>query len=298
MSATNVLRRFAPAKINLFLHVGDKRADGYHDLLSLVVFADVGDQLTAKTSDRLSLRTSGPFAAALSGDADNLVLKAARALSAWAAARGVKPSGAEVTLEKNLPIASGLGGGSSDAAAALLMLAQLWALPVGIDELHEIALSLGADVPVCLNARPAFMLGMGDVLKPATGLPQFFLVLVNPGVSVSTAQIFKALGARTGTVEPKTFAGATAHDLALWLDHLTNDLAAPAVEFAPVITRVETAITATEGCLLARMSGSGATCFGIYETHDGATAAAEAIAKAHSDWWVRAVRTTHSRSLG
>ena len=294
MSSTGVLRRFAPAKINLFLHVGDKRPDGYHDILSLVVFADVGDWFAATPADRLSLQITGPFAGPLSGETDNLVLQAARALSAWAAEHGVDIPGAALTLEKNLPIASGIGGGSSDAAAALLTLARLWALPIGIDEIRAIGLKLGADVPVCLNAQPAIMSGLGEVLKPAPRLPPFHLVLVNPGISVPTAQIFKALRTRTGTAEPKPFGGGTAHDLVLWLDHLMNDLAAPATAIAPDITRVETAITATQGCLLARMSGSGATCFGLYESRIEASTAAAALTKAHPNWWVKAAALVSS----
>ena len=291
MSLPKFERSLAPAKINLFLHVGDRRADGYHNLLSLAVFADIGDWLALAPSNALSLRLTGPFAAALANDAGNLVLKAARALADWAAANGFTATGVELTLEKNLPIASGIGGGSSDAAAALLMLAAHWTLPIGIDKLRELGLALGADVPVCLDARPTLMSGIGEILRPAPELPPFALVLVNPGVGVPTARIFKGLRTRTGTADPKPFTGATAHDLALWLDHLSNDLAAPAIDIAPVITHVEAAITATENCLLARMSGSGATCFGMYATHDQASNAAEALAKAHPDWWVRAART-------
>lgn len=281
------LRRLAPAKINLFLHVGDKRADGYHNLLSLAVFADIGDWLALAPAGALSLNITGPFAAALAADDDNLVMKAARALTAWAG----KPLGADLTLEKNLPIASGIGGGSSDAATALLMLAEHWALPIGIEKIRELALALGADVPVCLNRRPALMSGIGEILNPTPELPPFALVLVNPGVSVPTAQIFKALRTRTGTAEPKPFKGSSIRDFALWLDQLSNDLAAPAIALAPAITRVEAAITATGDCLLARMSGSGATCFGLYATHEQAKAAASSLAKAHPEWWVRAAQT-------
>lgn len=284
-------RRLAPAKINLFLHVGDKHADGYHDLLSLAVFADVGDWLSLAPANELSLRLSGPFAAGLASDSGNLVLKAAHELSAWAAVNGFQAPGVELALEKNLPVASGIGGGSSDAAAALLMLAKHWALPVGIEKLRAIGLTLGADVPVCLNARPTMMAGIGEILRPAPVLPPFALVLVNPGVSVATAQIFKGLKTRTGTAAPKPFAGATAHDLALWLDQLGNDLAAPAVAIAPAISQVEAAITATEHCLLARMSGSGATCFGLYAEYEQASRAAETLAKAHPQWWVKSART-------
>jgi 4-diphosphocytidyl-2-C-methyl-D-erythritol kinase len=287
VSLAEPVRGLAPAKINLFLHVGDKRADGYHDLLSLAVFADVGDWLSLTPSSILSLNVTGPFAAALSNGEDNLVLKAARALKAWAASNGFEAPGVALTLDKHLPIASGIGGGSSDAALALLMLAKHWALPIGIEAIRGIGLTLGADVPVCLLARPTIMSGIGDVLTPAPPLPPFAMVLVNPGVDVATAQIFKTLRVRTGTAAPKPFAGLTAHDFALWLDPLGNDLQSSAIAVAPIINVVEAAITATDDCLLARMSGSGATCFGLYATPEQASAAAATLAHAHPDWWIK-----------
>jgi 4-diphosphocytidyl-2-C-methyl-D-erythritol kinase len=274
----------------LFLHVGDKRPDGYHDLMSLVVFADAGDWLSAKSSDAMSLHFTGPIGPILAGEGDNLVLRAAAALTAWAATHGFDVRGAELSLEKNLPVASGIGGGSSDAAAALLLLATLWALPIGIEDLRDIAVKLGADVPVCVNARPTFMSGIGEVLTPVPNVPEFALLLVNPGIAVPTSQIFKGLRTRTGAQAPKAFVGTTAHDFALWLDQFGNDLAPPAIEIAPVISIVEAAITATDGCLLARMSGSGATCFGLYATLGEAEHAAGVIAKAHPQWWVKAAR--------
>jgi 4-diphosphocytidyl-2-C-methyl-D-erythritol kinase len=283
-------RRFAPAKINLFLHVGDKRADGYHDLLSLIVFADMGDWLSLKPAAALSLGCTGPFAAALANESDNLVLRAARALMGWAKERRINAPPVALTLEKNLPVASGIGGGSADAAAALLMLASHWSLPIAIDEMRTLGLSLGADVPVCLRGQPALVAGIGETLSAAPPLPRFWLVLVNPGVAVATAPIFKALRARSGVTRPRPFSGSTAHEFALWLDHTTNDLTAPATALAPVITQVEAAITATEGCLLARMSGSGATCFGLYGSQAAADSAAASLAKSHPDWWARAAR--------
>lgn len=290
MTAGSSLRRFAPAKINLFLHVGEKRADGYHDLRSLVIFADAGDWLSGKPAKDLSLAVTGPFASALSASDENLVLKAAHALNAWATQNRIETPGVALTLEKNLPIASGIGGGSSDAAATLLMLARHWALPIALDDLERLGLSLGADVPACLRAEPMTVSGRGEVLTPAPSIPGISLVLVNPGVEVVTARVFAALSARTGASPLPPFRGASAHDFALWLDQTNNDLQGPATQIAPSITAVRAALTATEGCLLARMSGSGATCFGLFEDDGAARTAAETLSRAHSGWWVKAAR--------
>jgi 4-diphosphocytidyl-2-C-methyl-D-erythritol kinase len=282
-----VTSRFAPAKVNLFLHVGDKRADGYHNLLSLVVFADVGDRVNLAPADRLTLKLTGAFPD--TGPADgNLVLKAARALDAWAAKHGHKTKPVELTLEKNLPVASGIGGGSSDAAATLLMLAAHWGLPIAVDELQALGLQLGADVPVCLRAAPTLVSGVGEELAPVDALPPFALVLVNPRVEVPTAQVFKALEVRSGAHAPPLRRFNGTRDFAMYLDQTINDLAAPAKTIAPVIMRAESALAATDGCLVARMSGSGATCFGLYETKPVADAAADAIARKHPEWWVKA----------
>jgi 4-diphosphocytidyl-2-C-methyl-D-erythritol kinase len=282
-----VTSRLAPAKVNLFLHVGDKRADGYHNLSSLVVFADIGDRLTLAPADRLSLKVTGTFPDAGPAD-DNLVIKAARALQSWADKNGHKTKPVALTLEKNLPVASGIGGGSSDAAAALLMLAAHWGLPVAIDDLEALGLQLGADIPVCLRAAPTLVAGVGEVLEPVDNLPPFALVLVNPRVQVPTTQVFKALSVRSGALAPPRPALKSTRDLAMYLDHTMNDLAAPAKAIAPVIMHVEIVLTATDGCLTARMSGSGATCFGLYETTTAAEAAAKTIAAAHPEWWVKA----------
>ncbi|NOT39634.1 MAG: 4-(cytidine 5'-diphospho)-2-C-methyl-D-erythritol kinase [Alphaproteobacteria bacterium] len=280
--------RLAPAKVNLFLHVGDKRAGGgYHDLLSLVVFANVGDRLSLAPSDRLSLIVRGAFPD-IGPSGDNLVVKAVSALQAWADKHGHKTKAVELTLEKNLPIASGMGGGSSDAAATLLMLSAYWGLPIAVDELEALGLQLGADVPVCLRVAATLVSGVGEVLEPVDNLPPFALVLANPRVEVPTAQVFKALTVRSGAIAPPRPAFASARDLAMYLDRTMNDLAAPAKAIAPIIMHVENALAATDGCLTARMSGSGATCFGLYETAAAAEAAARAIAIAHPGWWVKA----------
>ncbi|MBP6011014.1 MAG: 4-(cytidine 5'-diphospho)-2-C-methyl-D-erythritol kinase [Alphaproteobacteria bacterium] len=277
--------RLAPAKVNLFLHVGDKRADGYHNLLSLVVFADVGDRLSLKPADELALKLTGPFAHALEGE--NLVVKAARALQTWATQRSHRTRPVELTLEKNLPVASGIGGGSSDAAAALLLLTRYWSLSIKAEELEALGLTLGADVPVCLRAKATLVSGIGEGLKPVDNLPPFWLVLANPGVAVATADIFKALIVRSYAHAPSIIA-SSARELAMLLDQTGNDLAAPAKALASIIMTAENALVATDGCLIARMSGSGATCFGLYASKESAEAAAKTIAEAHPTWWVSA----------
>jgi 4-diphosphocytidyl-2-C-methyl-D-erythritol kinase len=279
------LREFAPAKVNLYLHVTGRRADGYHLLDSLAVFPAVGDCLHAAPAERLSLVIEGPFAADLASTADNLVLRAARALGGTPGSRPpgawIK-TGARIRLEKHLPVASGIGGGSADAGAALRLLSRLWDLPPATLPL-ALALALGADVPVCLASQPARMGGVGETLTPAPGLPSAGLVLVNPGVSLATAEVFRA---RTGGFSapaelPAAWpdAAAMAGDIA----RLRNDLEPPAIALRPVIGTVLTGLAAAQGCLLARMSGSGATCFGLFA--DAATAEAAAGALARPGWW-------------
>lgn len=269
------LAEFAPAKVNLALHVLGRRADGYHLLDSLVVFAAVGDVLRAEPADALTLEVSGPFAAALF-EPDNLVLRAARRLAETA---GIVPR-ARLVLDKRLPVASGIGGGSADAAAALRLLARLWHLP---PTPAELALALGADVPVCLDCMAARMSGIGESLAPAPRLPPCGLVLVNPGVAVATADVFRV---RTGPFSdplalPAGWPGAAA--MAADLGRRGNDLEAPAVTLAPAIGTVLTALRALPGVLLARMSGSGATCFALFATAEEARAAAAGIAR--PGWW-------------
>jgi 4-diphosphocytidyl-2-C-methyl-D-erythritol kinase len=273
------LSEFAPAKINLFLHVTGKRADGYHLLDSLAVFAGVGDLLSAERSNGLTLRVTGRFAAGLDGEGDNLVLRAARAL---ADAAGIAPNAALV-LEKSLPVASGIGGGSADAAAALRLLIRLWGVTIAPDTLHWIAERLGADVPVCLQGVPMRMRGVGEQLDPAPVMPDYGLLLVNPGVALPTAAVFRARNAAfsPGAGLPASWDDSVA--MAATLDGLSNDLQPPAVGLQPVIADVLAAIAARPGCLLARMSGSGATCFGIFPTPDQATRAAASVAR--DGWW-------------
>lgn len=269
-----MLRERARAKVNLYLSVTGRRADGYHLLDSLAVFAPAADLLDAEPDDALRLEVRGPFAAALAGDPDNLVLRAGRLL---AAATGTAPR-ARLVLDKRLPVASGIGGGSADAAAALRLLAQLWevAVPAGL------ALRLGADVPVCCVGRPARMEGIGERLSPAPDLPPFGLLLVNPGVAVSTPEVFRACAAGFSERPALPAAWPSAAAMATDLAPIGNDLEAPAIALCPAIADVLAWLKTRPGCLLARMSGSGATCFGVFA--DGASAEAGA-ADAPFGWW-------------
>jgi 4-diphosphocytidyl-2-C-methyl-D-erythritol kinase len=273
----------APAKINLFLHVGDKRNDGYHALESLVVFTEAGDRIETAPADTLSLEIAGTYAGAVPTGGDNLVLKAARALDA--------NRGARIRLEKNLPVAAGIGGGSADAAATLRALNLLWQLNRSESDLLAIAAMLGSDVPACVLSRPLWMSGRGEVVKPAPPLPAMKLILVNPGVPVATADVFAALGARTGlggTPHPRGL--DTPYDVEAYLFETTNDLQAPAITIVPEIARALDLLERAPSCRLARMSGSGATCFGLFDWRNGALFAAEQIALAHPTWWVRVTR--------
>jgi len=273
---------FAPAKINLFLHVGDKRADGFHALESLVMFARAGDTLIIEPSDGLSLALEGNFAKGLASEDDNLVLRAARALGEHA---GV-PACAHLVLVKNLPVASGIGGGSADAAAALRGLSRLWDLELAADVLHDIAASLGSDVPVCLRSQPCWMEGRGEIVTPVADMPELPVVLVNPGVAVPTGKVFASLHERHGTGLQKLAGWKSAGDLIGWLCRTANDLEAPARAIAPEISDALVALAAEEGCHLARMSGSGATCFGLFTDNRAADAAEAKLKARHPNWWV------------
>jgi 4-diphosphocytidyl-2-C-methyl-D-erythritol kinase len=273
----------APAKINLFLHAGDRREDGYHALESLVVFAQAGDRLSFAPDDDLTLSIDGPFAGALSSGEDNLVLRAARALG--------DGRGAMIALEKNLPPSSGLGGGSADAAATLRALNLLWDLQRGETELMQIAATLGSDVPACLLSAPCWMEGRGERVTKLKPFPPSTLVLVNPGIGVSTAEVFTGLNARTGLGLARPGPNMNSiWDIVHYLSDTENDLEAPACRIAPVIEEVLEDLSEAQGCVLARMSGSGATCFGLFESRHWALPAAEAIAYDHPEWWVRTTR--------
>jgi 4-diphosphocytidyl-2-C-methyl-D-erythritol kinase len=273
---------FAPAKVNLYLHVVGRRPDGYHLLDSLVVFADLGDRLTVEPDDRLSLTIDGPRADAVPPGPDNLVLRAAEALRRECGARAV---GARIRLTKVLPVAAGIGGGSADAAAALRLLCALWRPDLPPARLHAIASTLGADIPVCLARRPALLAGIGERLTPAPVLAPAWLVLVNPGVPVPTGPIFAGLRGFGPPAPALPVHIADAADLAVYLADQRNDLEPPARERAPVVGTVLTALRDRDGCLIARMSGSGGTCFGLFADAGAAERAAAAIRRDAPEWW-------------
>ncbi|MBL4916035.1 4-(cytidine 5'-diphospho)-2-C-methyl-D-erythritol kinase [Szabonella alba] len=267
---------FAPAKINLALHVTGRRANGYHMLDSLVVFCGIGDRLRAEKAPGLSLRLTGPFADQVPEGADNLVLRAARATAQTAA----------ITLEKHLPPASGIGGGSADAAATIRLLRRMTGA-TGPDA--DTILALGADLPVCLAGRPARMRGIGERLDPVPPLPPAHLLLVNPRITLPTPAVFRALARRDNPPMPATLPDwPDAAALARWLTAQRNDLEAPALAIAPGIGAVLDRLSACPDALLVRMSGSGATCFALFGQPAPAQAAAQAIGAEHRDWWVAA----------
>ena len=285
-SAPEGLHLRARAKVNLYLHVTGRRPDGYHELDSLMVFPDVGDELFLARRPGFSLEMSGPFATAVAVDGpDNLVFRAARGLQDRLGAERLP--GAYLRLQKRLPVAAGIGGGSADAAATLRGLIRLWDLEVADAELQSLALELGADVPPCLASRPVFARGIGEILTPTPPLPSFWLVLVNPGVPVQTPAVFQARQGAFSVCAEWTTAG----DLDALLDLLAatrNDLEPPALALEPQIGAVLDALRAMQACRLARMSGSGATCFGIFGEAAAAAAAAAALSSAHPGWWVAA----------
>ncbi len=301
MSAADPDAEFAPAKINLYLHITGRQGDGYHLLDSLAVFPDIGDRVIARPAPTLSLELAGPFAGDLGAGEDNLVLAAARALAAsGGGVPGVVPGGvpegvpgAALRLEKNLPVASGIGGGSADAAATLRLLARLWAREGGARErgareradLPAIAARLGADVPVCLGARAARMSGIGTALAPPPRLPEAGIVLANPGIALPTRDVFAARGGAFSAPPALPAGWEDAAAMAADLAALGNDLEAPAIALRPQIGTVLAALRALPGVLLARMSGSGATCFAVFATAEAALAASRRLPR---EWWVKA----------
>lgn len=280
------VRRLAPAKVNLFLHVGPVERDGYHPLASLVAFADVGDRLSVEPAERLSLTVAGPFAEALRDESDNLVLRAVRALGQ---AAGVGEPGLALTLDKQLPVAAGLGGGSSDAGAALILARDALDLPVDDAALARIAADLGADGPMCLHARAAWARGRGDVLTFEPCLPPLAALLVNPGALSPTGAVYRAFdqGPPAEADTPAPPLDWTASGVAAWLCGLRNDLQAPAVALTPAIGQVLAAVADLPGARLTRMSGSGATVFALFDTPEAAAVAGDALSAARPGWWVR-----------
>lgn len=294
MAEKTWIRVFAPAKVNLFLHVLGQRADGLHDIDSLVAFAGVGDDVTVSKSDQLSLTADGPFAHAVPGGADNLVLRAARAL---AEAGGVT-EGAAIRLTKRLPVASGIGGGSADAAATMHALIRLWHISLEASRLFGIAMELGADVPVCLAGRPMFVGGAGEGLCAAPRLPACWLVLANPLREAPTAAVFAA---RQGAFSAASrFIGEpqSIHQLIALLADRSNDLAAAARIVAPEVGAVLDALAKLPNALLTRMSGSGATGFALFVDQASAESAAAMLSQAWPEWWVAAAPILESDGGG
>ena len=280
------LKQQAPAKVNLDLRITGRRPDGYHELDSVVAFTAWADRLTFTPDRRLTLEPSGPFAAALADHTDNLVLRAARRLAEHAGC----PPHVRIKLDKRIPVAAGLGGGSADAAATLRGLSRLWQLRLADADLLPLALGLGADVPVCLRSGPARMRGIGERIEPLE-LPVLDLVLANPNHAVATAQVFAGLGPIAPAAGPDAAVPTDRPALVGWLRERGTDLEAPASRLAPVIGEVLGAWSAQPGCRLARMSGSGATCFGVFDDPEAAARAATAMRGARPSWWVISTAT-------
>ncbi len=286
--AEDTLVEHAPAKVNLTLRVLSRRADGYHELESLVVFAGCGDRLTFVPGGELALDVSGPRAEHAGDTADNLVLKAARGLESLVPGLTV----GRFSLEKSLPVAAGLGGGSADAAAALRLLARANNLKPDDPRLYEAARATGADVPVCLDPRPRLMRGIGEKLSAPLAMPPLHAVLVNPGVALATKLVFAGWKPAGETVEAFDLAAlsraASFDEFLSMLATQPNDLESAAIGLAPVVADVLGALRALSGCALARMSGSGATCFGVFSSASAAQNAALALANKYPRWWISA----------
>ncbi len=281
----------APAKINLYLHVTGRRADGYHLLDSLVVFAGIGDTVHVRPDESLRLSISGPFGPALPTGPENLVLKAAQGLAAGA---GIKARG-HIHLIKRLPVAAGIGGGSADAAAALKALMRVWAVTPAAEDLHALALTLGADVPVCLAGYPASVAGIGEEIALAPALPACWMVLVNPGVEMATPVVFKRRDGPFSAAAPLRAPPADAEQLARHLAERRNDLTLAAVELEPVVGTVLAELDLLPGVLLSRMSGSGATCFALFAIRDDAERGAQRLRQGHPEWWIEPAPLTQAQ---
>ena len=277
----------APAKVNLALHVTGQRHDGYHLLETMVVFTEFGDRVAVRLADADAFDVTGPFAEAVTKGGDNLVLRASDLLRSLSD-RDLPP--VSIMLEKNLPVASGVGGGSSDAAATLRALVQLFKLSVSPAKLAEAALALGADLPMCLEAKTLLARGVGEETKPVEGWPTLAMVLINPGVAVATPDIFRALAKRDNPPLPAPPRRPDFATIVEWLKTARNDLEPAAVSIAPQITDALAALNRSSAAL-ARMSGSGATCFGLYPSQAAATRAAAEISASRPGWFVEATRT-------
>jgi 4-diphosphocytidyl-2-C-methyl-D-erythritol kinase len=276
---------FAPAKVNLYLQITGRRVDGYHFVDSLVAFADVGDRVIAEPAEDFSLEVSGPEAGGLTDASDdNLVLRAARLLAAHLGSA----AGAALRLEKRLPVAAGIGGGSSDAAAALRALRQLWRVPVDDSALRTLAARLGADVPACISGRAVWVGGVGERIEPAAALPDAGILLANPRLQLPTASVFAARRGPYSEAERFEPMPADAAGLAQILTRRGNDLTEAAIGLMPEIGAVLARLSALPGALLARMSGSGATCFALFADRSEAEHARSALTAVEPGWWCAA----------
>jgi 4-diphosphocytidyl-2-C-methyl-D-erythritol kinase len=284
----------APAKINLALHVTGRRPDGYHQIETLAVFADYGDVVSAipGTDGRMGLAVRGRFAKALaesSTAADNLVVRASTELAR--AAPGKKPPATKLSLTKRIPVAAGLGGGSADAAATLRLLNREWGLGIGQDRLVEIGASIGADVPMCIASRPLVATGIGERIRPVEGVPAMPIVLAHPGVSVPTASVFGRLSPQERSPLPDMPRFRSLLDVIFWLRKARNDLEEPAGAVSRTAGAAGKALRSDPECLFARMTGSGATAFGIFASMDAAERAAARLQDAKPRWWVTPAMT-------
>ncbi|MBT3398622.1 MAG: 4-(cytidine 5'-diphospho)-2-C-methyl-D-erythritol kinase [Rhodospirillaceae bacterium] len=292
-SDTAARRELAAAKINLFLHVGSRGTDGYHALESLVVFSAFGDHLQLAPSDSFELARTGPYAIELPDRSDEDLT--ARAVAGLAAICG-RASAFKITLEKNIPVAAGLGGGSADAAAAIRLVCREWGVDPDDPRVLALAEGLGADVPMCLHSRPAWIAGAGEQVTPVSNCADLDLLLVNPRVPLSTAQVFGAYAPADPVVDSDLASAdvATPASVLAFLGRQSNDLTGPAQGLCPVISDVLETLAHARGCQLARMSGSGPTCFAIFDNEEACKAAARDIGARHPDWWMRSTRTGHS----
>lgn len=284
------IRVSAPAKVNLFLHVTGKQPDGYHTLDSLVAFADICDVIDIVPADRFSFTVMGPFSAMLGAvskihcsDGDNLVIRAAKSLADVAK----KPMNVAISLTKNLPVSAGIGGGSADAAATIWGLQQLWGLPRDADYLAPLLRNLGADVPVCYRTQATYMRGIGDVLISAPDIPDIPIVLVNPLVPCATEDVFLTYDAPYKKDTPVLGGVQSIQDFIAYIAQHSNDLYAAACDVVPDVENILAALNAAKGCGLSRMSGSGATCFGLFSHESAAQSAAKMLQKDNPDWWVQ-----------
>ena len=288
---TDSITVYAPAKVNLSLHVTGRRPDGYHLLESLTCFANVYDRITVNSEDDIALTVTGPEAADVPAGKENLAVQAAQ----FAASCLNIGTGAHITLDKRIPVSAGLGGGSADAAAVLKACARLWNMSLDrVIDNSALANALGADVPVCYLGRAARVTGIGEAVEAVPAWPDVWLVLVNPRISLSTAQVFTTFAGPIIEPQPNTLLaegwGASANDFADRLRQWSNSLTDTAQSLAPVIREVLTALETAQNCLLARMSGSGPTCFGLFATEAEAQAAVAKLLTAEPKWWVKPAR--------